>query len=106
MGDTFERMRKLYTLPLLLSTPLALSAQTWEPVGQGCNGAVYTLEVFDNKRFAAGMFDSDGTIATDYLAYWDGAQWGSIGDLGDIITGGSLFSDATALYVPDDGMLN
>lgn len=106
MGDTFERMRKLYTLPLLLLTPLALSAQTWEPVGQGCNDAVYDLQVFDDKLFAAGLFDSAGVIASGHLAFWDGQQWGTIGDLAEIITGGSLFSDGVALYVPDGGVLS
>jgi hypothetical protein len=77
----------------------------WAPVGDGFDGPVYALAVFDDDGpgpnppalYAGGSFTlADGTPASG-IAKWDGTVWSTVG--GGVSAGGRVY----ALAVYDDG---
>lgn len=65
----------------------------WHPMGDGFNGRINSIVKFNNEIYAAGFFDSSGSIfLTNAIAKWDGIQWFEIDldtDLRDDIVGGT-----------------
>ena len=60
------------------------SEDTWEPLGEGVNGAVYSIRQPSNQignMYFGGTFDSAGTLATGSLAKWiySNSTWSDIG---------------------------
>ncbi len=47
----------------------------WQTIGNGFNGKVLALEVFQNQIVAGGEFTQSGTTPINYLAYWNGNTW-------------------------------
>jgi hypothetical protein len=81
-----------------------LSGRSWQPLGPGFNGAVWSLAVYDNHLIAGGEFSSSGGgQAVHYIARWDGQRWSALGDGldaegralavfdGDLYVGGHFF---------------
>ncbi|MBM4112137.1 MAG: hypothetical protein FJ253_02005, partial [Phycisphaerae bacterium] len=73
----------------------------WSALGNGMNGIVRALEVFDDGSgggpalYAAGQFSVAGSTEASFLAKWDGETWTAVGDG----TNGWIY----ALEVFDDG---
>ncbi len=76
------------------------SLQTWSPLGNGLEGPVLALAVFDDGNgpalYAGGAFEAGGADH-DYVARWDPAAetWSQLGE--------SMDSQVNALAVFDDG---
>jgi trimeric autotransporter adhesin len=51
------------------------NAQSWQPVGNGFNGYVNTLFVYDSVMYAGGAFTSPG----NNIAQWNGSYWDGLG---------------------------
>lgn len=55
------------------------NGKKWSSVGGGFSSTSYpqvrALEVFNNKLYIGGSFDSIGGIATRNMAVWDGSKW-------------------------------
>jgi hypothetical protein len=74
---------------------------TWSPLGNGMDGDVRTLAVFDdglgggNELYAGGQFTTAGSVEALRIAKWDGLTWSSVG--------GGMDSDVLTLAVFDDG---
>ncbi len=66
--------KNFLTLSLFLFSILTY-AQSWEPVGDGVNGQVNTLFVFDSVMYIGGHFSSPG----NNIAQWNGSAWDSLG---------------------------
>jgi len=47
---------------------------------QNFEGGVNQLIVFENKLYAGGYFTYEGDELINYIAYWDGEKWNSVGD--------------------------
>ncbi|MEO8591067.1 MAG: T9SS type A sorting domain-containing protein [Flavobacteriales bacterium] len=60
----------------------------WHPLGDGMDGPVHTLRVFDDGLYAAGWFSFADTVSANGLARWDGTQWHSVNDLPPFYIGG------------------
>ena len=77
--------------------------QRWLPVGEGLDGWVLDLAVFDDGRgkalYAVGQFMSAGGVDARRVARWDGVEWSAVGPR--LVDGFS--SSANALAVFDDG---
>lgn len=65
------------------------NGSSWEVLGDNgsggsaLNSAVYSLEVFNNKLYIGGSFQSGaGNAMIDYLGVWDGSSWSHVGDNG------------------------
>jgi hypothetical protein len=50
----------------------------WHPLGQGLNGAVSVLTVYNDQLYAAGGFSTAGGTPIAYIASWDGITWHSL----------------------------
>jgi hypothetical protein len=53
----------------------------WKAVGtgNGINGQVYALAVYNGELYAAGEFNTAGTISANHIARWNGVTWDSVG---------------------------
>lgn len=51
----------------------------WHPLGEGVDGYVYALALFDGKLYAGGDFTQAGSVAVNGLAVWDGINWSAVG---------------------------
>ena len=75
--------------------------KSWSPLGEGTDGTVTTLVVFDDSSgagpalYAGGGFTTAGDLTVNRIAKWDGSTWSPLGSGID----GSVF----ALSVFDDG---
>ena len=70
----------------------------WSPLGDGLEGAVYALAVFDDgSGDGPALYACGGLGAVRYFARWDGASWHAVGDGFDNIV--------EALVVFDDGLV-
>lgn len=75
----------------------------WGPSGEGTDGEVRALAVFDDGTgpalFAAGEFSTAGGVAATRVAKWDGTEWTALsGPFGEGVDG-----EVRALAVFDDG---
>ncbi len=52
----------------------------WQSMGEGFNGTVKTLSVFDGKLFAGGYFQFSGSTEVGPFAFWDGSHWQQVSD--------------------------
>jgi hypothetical protein len=48
---------------------------TWDSLGSGVNGFVYSISKFNNELVVGGSFLSIGGLNISRLAKWDGSQW-------------------------------
>jgi len=55
----------------------------WQKIGDGINGAVYSVRVIDNELYATGTFNSNnnGTIVANGLAKFNGTNWEGVYNL-------------------------
>lgn len=67
-------MKKLFFIFSLLVFSAFANAQTWVPVGNGVNGYINTLYVYDSVMYAGGKFTSPG----NNIAQWNGSNWDSL----------------------------
>jgi hypothetical protein len=73
---------------VILAAVTAAAAQPcqpeWSPLGDGLNGAVLALAVFDDGSgpalYAGGEFTEAGGQPAGRIARWDGAAWSKVGD--------------------------
>jgi hypothetical protein len=65
--------KPLLTFCLFFSC-LSTFAQTWQPVGNGVNGYVNTLFVYDSVMYAGGLFTGPG----NNIAQWNGSLWNNL----------------------------
>lgn len=74
---------------------------TWTPLGQGTNGNVHSMAVFDDGNgealYVAGSFSTAGGLPARNIARWDGSQWSPLGE------GLGSAGQVLALAVYDDG---
>jgi len=72
----------------------------WSPLGEGVDGSVGALVVFDDGSgpalYAGGYFTSAGGVRAEGVARWDGVSWSAVGSVMD---GG-----VKTLAVFDDGL--
>lgn len=54
--------------------------QAWHSFGQGINGTVYSLAVWNGDLIAGGQFTMAGGAAARSVARWNGTTWQPIGD--------------------------
>jgi trimeric autotransporter adhesin len=52
---------------------------TWQPLGTGLNGYVFSLAVYNGDLIAAGSFTTAGGIPASNIARWDGSSWHPLG---------------------------
>jgi hypothetical protein len=70
----------------------------WAALGEGTNGQVYSLAVFNGDLYVGGIFTSAGVSNIAYIAKWDGTSWMAVGSgLNDAVMamtvyGGSLYA--------------
>jgi len=75
--------------------------ESWSPLASQLNpfASVFALQVFDDGTgealYAAGQFNTAGSVAASNVARWDGTSWTSVG--------GGFNQNARALAVYDDG---
>jgi len=50
----------------------------WETVGNGTNGIVHDIEVFEGELYVAGSYSMAGNIVTNGVSKWDGSNWHSL----------------------------
>jgi trimeric autotransporter adhesin len=74
----------------------------WSPLGNGMNGEVHALAVFDDGSgggsalYAGGVFSTAGTVRAIGIAKWDGTAWSAVG--------GGVDNRVWSLRVFDDGL--
>lgn len=51
----------------------------WQPLGNGMNGAVSALTIFEGKLVAGGSFTKVDEISSPGIAHWDGFRWQPLG---------------------------
>jgi hypothetical protein len=77
----------------------------WSALGEGLNGAVFALEVFDDGTgpglYVGGSFNEAGGLPALSLARWDGGNWSAVPDGPLTENMGAPFIGAMAVY--DDG---
>jgi hypothetical protein len=56
-----------------------LTADGWQPLGDGLDGDVLTLGVYNNQLVAGGRLTASGSSAIEPVARWTGSQWQSFG---------------------------
>ena len=56
-----------------------LTADGWQPLGDGLDGDVLTLGVYNNQLVAGGRLTASGSSAIEPVARWTGSQWQSVG---------------------------
>ncbi len=60
--------------------------ESWSPLGEGVDGSVRALAVYDDGRgpalYAGGDFQTAGGIHAGGAARWDGVSWSSVGGVG------------------------
>lgn len=80
----------------------------WFPIGEGANGLVFALHVFDDGLgdgpvlFAGGSFTTVGGIPANHIARWNGKQWSALaGGVDRTVRAISSFDggDGAELYV-------
>jgi len=73
----------------------------WAPLGDGADGNIFAMTVFDdgqvgkNALYAAGNFDSIDGISANNIAKWDGTTWSPLA--------AGLNNSVRTLYSHDDG---
>jgi hypothetical protein len=71
------------------------NGSTWAPLGNGTDGMVNALAVFNGALYAGGQFSMAGTAAASNVAKWNGQTWSALG--------GGVNNNVSALTVYDDG---
>lgn len=56
------------------------NGNTFEPLGEGFNGGVSTLVIYNNELIAAGSFTRSGETDLNRIARWTGQNWVPLGD--------------------------
>lgn len=56
-----------------------VSGGGWSTFGGGADSTVFAVQPFNSKLYIGGSFTHAGTVACNYVARWDGAQWEPIG---------------------------
>lgn len=97
VGGKFTMVDSTITANNIAYVTEAGGVYTWHNMGNGVNGAVHAVQVFDNKVFVAGTFTEAGILPANNVAYWDGSSWtpagctfGTIKDL--IVFGDELYA--------------
>lgn len=104
----------LYTggnITLIGDTPVNRIARfdgdNWEPIGEGFNGNVEALIIYNGDLIAGGQFTQSGETTVNYIARWDGENWQPMGDgfshrvmsftiyNGELIAGGAFTSSGS-----------
>ncbi|HTB32272.1 MAG TPA: T9SS type A sorting domain-containing protein [Bacteroidia bacterium] len=67
-------MKNKIILFFIFLLPVLANAQSWQPVGNGVDGTVNTLFVYDSVMYAGGSFTSPG----NNIAQWNGSSWDSL----------------------------
>lgn len=71
----FQPGNVLLLVCFLLASHITFAA--WTPTGNGVDGTIRDMLVFDGKLYVAGNFDYSGANRIDKVAYWDGQGWHS-----------------------------
>ena len=51
------------------------NGSAWEALGEGFNGAVYGIEIYNGELYAGGAFTRSGDNSLGLIAKWDGSEW-------------------------------
>jgi hypothetical protein len=74
------------------------NGESWSMLGDGIDGAVYALEIFDDGTgpalYAGGEFETASGIEAKSLAKWDGESWSEVG--------GGVFGTVLSMTVSSD----
>lgn len=80
---TLLSLFRLLAACFLLLSPRLLPGQSpvdWNPVGSGANNTVRTIAFgAGGEVFAGGSFSQIGGVTANYIAFWDGVNWNSLG---------------------------
>lgn len=70
-------MKRIYLILSLLVTISFAKGQSWNSVGEGLNGNVHALTVYNGSLVAGGDFTNDGSglVSVSRIAAWNGANW-------------------------------
>lgn len=87
LNQDFDLSYHTYEGPGFFPSPLLLSTKTpvwtWDDQfifpGQGINGSVFALAVYDGCLYAGGDFTQAGEVSASYIARWDGESWSPLG---------------------------
>jgi len=61
------------------TTIAAWNGSSWSALGEGTNGIVRALAVYDEKLIAAGEFTAAGGLPAGRIAAWNDSSWSSLG---------------------------
>ena len=64
---------------VLASNIAVWDGANWTPLGNGFNGAVRALALYNNQLIAAGSFTASGATTCNRVARWTGADWQPLG---------------------------
>ena len=78
----FKKILKIL-LPLLMGIIATgnIFAQVygWSALGNGVDGSVYAITMFNSRVIVAGSFTHAGGVAVSNIAQWDGSSWSPLG---------------------------
>ena len=63
----------------LASNIASWNGSTWQPLGDGTNGTVRALTVWNGELIAGGDFASAGGVSAQGIARWNGSAWLPLG---------------------------
>lgn len=64
----------------LASNIASWNGSTWQPLGDGTNGTVRALAVWNGELIAGGEFATAGGATVNCIARWNGSTWQPLGD--------------------------
>jgi len=64
---------------VLANNIAAWNGSAWQPLGDGTDGTVRALTVYNGELFAGGEFTTAGSATVNYVARWNGSIWQSLG---------------------------
>lgn len=83
------------------------NAENWSPLGEGTDGSVHVICVYDDKLgqgaalYAGGNFNNAGDMPASNIAKWDGTNWSALGK--GIYNDEYNFSEVWSMIAFDDG---
>lgn len=76
----------------------AWDGASWRALGEGFNGSVYGIAVYNGQLYATGDFTQSGAVTVNNIARFDGTAWQPLGD-GLTDEGDGSTAEGRALFV-------
>lgn len=97
-------MKKLFlTLLTIQCSLINVSAQRWDSLERGVNGAVAGLIVYNGNLIAGGYFDTAGGQPANKIAQWNGSSWSSPFGLG--VSGAGTCTSALPIAIYNGNLI-